>query len=111
MDDEEFSGILAAIGVLWMLGGLFIAAMVVQLLRAWGVSGVNSPGVGMGLLVYHFVVVSIIASYALFFRLRGALRSGGLVAAFLAILQALMSFLCGAVFWQLLKGWMMSKGG
>jgi hypothetical protein len=103
--DEKISYLLAGIGVLWMFGGLVIAALVVQWLRAWGI---DCPGVGRGLVVYHLVVLSIIGFGALFFQLRGALRSGGLAAAFLVILQVLMSCLGGVAFGRLLDGWMRS---
>jgi len=105
--DEKIGYLLAGIGVLWMFGGLVLAALVVRWLRAWGI---DSPGVGRGLVIYHIVVLSIIAFGALFFQLRGALRSEGLAGAFLLILQVLMSCLGGVAFGRILDGWMRSWG-
>jgi hypothetical protein len=105
--DEKIGHLLAGIGVLWMFGGLALAALVVQWLRAWGI---DSPGVGRGLVIYHIVVLSIIAFGAMFFQLRSALRSEGLAGAFLLILQVLMSCLGGVALWRILDGWMRSWG-
>jgi hypothetical protein len=93
--DEVISYLLVGIGNLWMFGGL----LMLQLLRAWGIV---SPGVGWGLTAFYLVVLWIVALGALFFWLRSALRSGGLVAASLVILQVLMSCLIGVAFWRLL---------
>jgi hypothetical protein len=78
-----------------------LVALVAQRLRAWGI---DSPGVGRGLVAFYLVVLWIIGFDTLFFRLRSALRSGGLVAAFLVILQILMSCLMGAAFWRIWTG-------
>ena len=82
-----------------------LVALVAQWLRTWGIV---SPEVGRGLVAFYLVVLWIIGLGTLFFWLRGALRSGGLAAAFLVILQVLMSCLIGVAFWWLLDGWMRS---
>jgi hypothetical protein len=103
--DEKISRLLTGIGVLWMFGGLVLVALAAQWLRT---RGIDSPGVGRGLVAFYLVVLWIIGLGTLFFWLRSALRSGGLAAAFLVILQVLMSCLIGVAFWRLLDGGMRS---
>jgi hypothetical protein len=106
--DEKIAYLLTGVGLFWMFGGLALVALVAQWLRA---QGITCPGLGKGLMAYHLVVLSIIAFGAVFFWFRANLRSGGLAAAFLVILQVLTSYLMGVAFWRLLgermKSWLL----